>query len=102
MLTFIERSLSWREKAKKLGLKIEFIACDARELSKVFSKGSFDAVTTFFTSIAYMKELNDLMKFLKSVKYVLKEGGIFVADSPNPHEFMFKLGSGGGEGKCVV
>ncbi len=76
--------------------------CDARELSKVFSEGSFDAVTMFFTSIAYMRELNDLIKFLKSVKYVLRGGGIFVADSPNPHEFMFRLGSWGGEGRCAI
>ncbi len=85
-----------KEKVRDLGLNIEFIVCDARELSKVFSKGSFDAVTMFFTSIAYMKDLEDLMKLLKSVKYVLRDGGIFVADTPNPHTFMFKVGSEGG------
>ena len=91
-----------REKARRLGFKVKFVVCDARELSKEFSKGSFDAVTMFFTSIACMCELNDLIKLLKSVKYVLREGGIFIADSPNPHEFMFRLGSGGGEGRCAV
>jgi len=91
-----------REKAKKLGLNVNFVVCDARELDKVFSSDSFDAVTMFFTSIAYMTKLDDLIKLLKSVKYVLRDGGIFVADSPNPYEFMFRLGSGGGEGRPIT
>ncbi len=90
------------EKVRKLGLNVEFKVCDARELSKVFSKESFDAVTMFFTSIAYMKDLDDLVKLLKSVKYVLRSGGIFVADAPNPHEFMFRVGSLGGEYKPIT
>jgi len=56
----------------------------------------------FFTSTAYMTELDDLIKLLKSVKYVLRDGGIFVADTPNPYEFMFRLSSGGGKERPVT
>jgi len=91
-----------KEKARKLGLDVEFRVCDARELDKMFDSNSFDAVTMFFTSIAYMTELDDLVKLLKSVRHVLRKGGVFVADSANPHEFMFRLGSRGGENSSVT
>ncbi len=90
-----------RAKASGLGLSIEFKVCDARELSKLFSRESFDAVTMFFTSIAYMRNVKDLARLLRSVKHVLRRGGVFIADSPNPHEFMFRLGMEGGEGRTV-
>lgn len=73
-----------REKARKEGFDVKFVECDARELSKVFKPESFDAVTMFFTSIAYMVEWEDLIKLLKSAHHVLREGGVFVADAPKP------------------
>ncbi len=90
-----------REKARKEGFNIRFVECDARELSKAFEPESFDAVTMFFTSIAYMVEWGDLIKLLKSAHHVLREGGVFVADTPNPHHFLYRLGSLG-EGRVVA
>ena len=90
-----------REKARREGFDVRFVECDARELSKVFGPGSFDAVTMFFTSIAYMVEWEDLIKLLKSVLHVLREGGVFVADTPNPHRSMYWLG-GLGEGRVTA
>lgn len=81
---------------------MEFRVCDARELDKMFNSYSFDAVTMFFTSIAYMTELDDLVRLLKSVRHVLRKGGVFVADSANPYEFMSRLGSRCGENSSVT
>jgi len=82
-----------REKARREGYNIEFIECDARELDRVFEPESFDAVTMFFTSLAYMVEWEDLIKLLRSVHYVLRDGGFFYADAPNPHHYMYSLGN---------
>ena len=82
-----------REKARKEGFDVKFVQCDARELSKAFKPESFDAVTMFFTSIAYMVEWEDLIKLLRSAHHVLREGGVFVADTPNPHHFLYRLGN---------
>ncbi len=90
-----------KEKARREGLDVRFVECDARELGKVFEPRSFDAVTMFFTSIAYMVEWVDLIKLLKSVLHVLREGGVFVADTPNPHHTMYRLGSLG-EGRVTA
>lgn len=81
-----------REKMRKEGFDVRFIKCDARELSKVFEPESFDAVTMFFTSIAYMVEWEDLIKLLKSACHVLRDGGVFFADTPNPYHFLYRLG----------
>jgi len=84
-----------KEKAGREGFNVRFVKCDARELSKVFGPASFDAVTMFFTSIAYMVGWEELIKLLKSVHHVLRDGGVFVADTPNPHQLMFGLGERG-------
>ncbi len=91
-----------RRKAKKLGLDTEFLVCDARRIDEVFPEDFLDAVTVFFSSITYMTRINDLKRLLEAIKHVLKSGGIFIADSPNPYEFMFKLGREGGERKCTI
>ncbi len=90
-----------REKARRKGMNVEFIRCDARELSKAFGPKSFDAVTMFFTSIAYMTEWGDLIKLLKSALHVLRGGGVFIADSPNPHYSNYRLGDLG-EGRVTA
>ncbi len=82
-----------RKKARREGYDIEFIECDARDLDRVFEPSSFDAVTMFFTSIAYMLEWEDLVRLLRSARYVLRSGGIFFADTSNPHYFMYNLGN---------
>ncbi len=91
-----------RVKAREAGLKVDFVVTDARGLSRVFPSDSFDAVTMFFSSINYMTSWGDLLKLLSEVKYVLREGGVFVADAPNPHDLMFRLGRGGGEGRAYT
>lgn len=90
-----------RRKAIEAGLDIKFIVCDARELDKFFSESSFDVVTMFFSSINYMTSWKDLMRLLRSVKYVLRSGGIFIADAQNPYEYMFRL-SKNGEGRPIT
>ncbi|HDI73859.1 MAG TPA: class I SAM-dependent methyltransferase [Candidatus Korarchaeota archaeon] len=82
-----------REKVKRIGLSIPFIRGDARELGFV---EEFDAVTMFFTSISYMTRLDDLRKLMRGVYNSLKSGGLFIADSPNPYEFVKRLGESPG------
>ncbi len=84
-----------REKAARMGVEVEFKVADAREIDRVFPSGSFDAVTMFFTSLNYMIRLDDLERLLKAVYYVLREDGVFVADTPNPYEAFHRRGSRG-------
>jgi len=81
-----------REKAARSGLSVEFYVGDARSLDGLFPAESFDAVTMFFTSISYMATLEDLERLLRSTHYVLRQGGVFVADTPNPYSFFYHLG----------
>jgi len=86
------------EKAARMGLRVSFRVADVRELDAVFPTESFDAVTMFFTSLNYLIRVNDLKKAMRSIYNVLREGGVFVADIPNPYEALYRLGSRGGEG----
>ncbi len=84
-----------KEKSAKAGLKVSFRVADARGLDKVFSPGNFDAVTMFFSSINYMTNLGDLASLMRSASYVLREGGVLVADAPNPYSSFYRHGSRG-------
>lgn len=78
-----------REKAKRLGLSVEFMQGDAREME---FEEEFDAVTMFFSSLPYMTTWDDLIKLLKAVYRALKPGGVFVADETNPYYMARVLG----------
>ncbi len=84
-----------REKARRMGVKVEFRVVDARRLGEVFPRESFDAATMFFSSINYMLSLDDLASLLESVKHVLRDKGVFVADTPNPYDSMYRYGLSG-------
>jgi len=84
-----------REKAHRMGVEVEFKVTDARRLREVFPRESFDAVTMFFSSINYMLGLDDLVSLLRSVKHVLRDNGVFVADAPNPYDSMYRYGLSG-------
>ena len=83
------------EKAAKTGLSVSFRVADARDLARVFPPQVFDAVTMFFSSINYMTSLSDLVSLMRSAHYVLREGGVFVADAPNPYSSFYRHGSRG-------
>lgn len=88
-----------KSKAESEGLKLEFVKKDARNLDY---NGEFDAVTMFFTSIAYMVEDSDLNRLLTGVHRALKPGGVFVADTPNPYAFAYRFGAMPGPGVWEV
>ncbi len=77
-------------KAESEGLDIEFVRMDARSL--VYD-GEFDAVTMFFTSIAYMVSDSDLDRLLVGVYRALRPGGVFIADTPNPYASAYRYGA---------
>ena len=83
------------EKAAKAELSASFRVADARDLARVFPTQVFDAVTMFFSSINYMTSLSDLASLMRSAHYVLRMGGVFVADAPNPYSSFYRHGSRG-------
>ena len=85
-----------REKAVRMGIRALFRVADVRELDSVFPPESFDAVTMFFTSLNYMLNLDDLRKAMRAVYSVLRRGGVFVADTLNPYEALYRFGLRGG------
>ncbi len=101
-----------REKASKKGLEVECVEGDARRVDELFPEEGFDAVTMFFTTIAYMVERRDVERLLSAVRKVLAPGGVFVADYSNPYYFLYRLGERGenkpatwtasGEGEDIV
>jgi len=71
--------------ARKLGspeMRVGIVQGDVRKLP--FSRERFDAVTMFFTSINYMVSEEDLLALFRQILDVLRPGGVFLADSPNP------------------
>lgn len=71
-----------RRKARERGLDVEFVVGDMRRLGFA---SRFDAVTCFFTSINYNVMYDDLLQTFRGVYESLREGGVFVADAPNPY-----------------
>ena len=68
----IERA---KEKAQNLGLKIEFIVQDMRELQ--LSKG-FDCAICMFGGFGYLLSDEDLKRLFKGLRKVLKPDGLFL------------------------
>ena len=66
-----------REKAKKAGVKVQFIEQDMRSLSL---KKRFDLVTCWYDSLNYLLEYDDLVKTFANVAQVLKPKGLFIFD----------------------
>ncbi|GAB6135440.1 class I SAM-dependent methyltransferase [Thermococcus prieurii] len=67
-----------RRKAEERRLNVEFIRGNALELD---FEEEFDAVTMFFSSIMYFDD-SAIQELFDSVKWALKEGGVFIADFP--------------------
>lgn len=66
-----------REKARSLGLNINFIQQDMRALN---IPRKFDLITCFHDGLNYLLSIEDLIKTFKSVYNHLTEGGIFIFD----------------------
>jgi ubiquinone/menaquinone biosynthesis C-methylase UbiE len=66
-----------REKAEKSGLKIEFIEQDMRALS---FESQFDLVTSWFDSLNYLLEIDDLKACYQGIHRALNPGGLFIFD----------------------
>lgn len=74
---FIDRA---KETSKNLGLQIEFLEGDMRELP---FKNKFDAVINMFTSFGFFDQEEDDLKVLKGVSKALKPNGLFFLDTIN-------------------
>lgn len=69
-----------RERADKLGLRLNLEACDMRQIQHV---NEFDAIVNLFTAFGFFdSELEDLM-VLKGVERALKRDGQFLIDTIN-------------------
>lgn len=69
-----------KQKAKKLGLKIDFKKGDARNFR--FAK-KFDVIINMYTAFGYGTKQDD-QRIIKSVSRNLKRGGVFFIDLMNP------------------
>jgi len=68
-----------RKEAKKLGVTVNYLRMDMREIN---FKNEFDLVILLFTSFGYFDDDGNL-KVLKNVRDALKGGGHFCFDIPN-------------------
>ncbi|MFW6040583.1 MAG: class I SAM-dependent methyltransferase [Thermoplasmatota archaeon] len=66
-----------KEKAKREGLKVEFLQEDMRNFKK---EGYFDEVINFWSSFGYFKEKKENFKVIENVYSSLKKGGRFLID----------------------
>ncbi len=64
------------ENAKKAGFNINPTSFDWRELSKNYSRSSFDAVICLGNSLTCIFEKEDQLKTLREFHSVLKPGGV--------------------------
>lgn len=71
-----------KQKAKKEGLKIDFIEADIRTLDL---PNQFDLIFIPFNSIHHLYQNQDLFDVLNVVKKHLKEDGLFLLDCYNPN-----------------
>jgi len=75
-----------RQKAKREDLNTNFVEGDM--LALPFLNQEFDAVINIFTAFGYFSEKKDDEKVISEVFRVLKPGGIFILDLPNPNNFF--------------
>lgn len=59
-----------------------------------FAPGSFDGVTSFFTSFGYFEDEYDDVRVLREVRRALKDGGTFLLDFLNAGEVRANLKTG--------
>ena len=71
-----------RRKAVSAGVRAVFKVGDMR---RIRFRRRFDAVTCFFTSINYNVSDDDMLSTMKGVFRALRDGGVFIADAPNPY-----------------
>ncbi len=76
----IDISLSMLREAGKKGVSLVY--GDARVLP--FKDSSFDGVISIFDSLNYIMDDGELLQVFRSVRRVLKEGGIFLFDMNTP------------------
>lgn len=80
-MTCCDRSVSMielaRQKVKRAGRQITFEVTDMRELP---TNRFYDAVLCLYDSVNYLTELAEVVALLKSIKKILKPGGVFIFD----------------------
>jgi SAM-dependent methyltransferase len=69
-----------RRKAKKAGLKIDFLWSSIQDIELTTT---FDAVISMFAVISYQNDNEDLALACKNAKHHLKRGGLFIFDAWN-------------------
>lgn len=76
-----------RGKAQRMGLDIEWVQCDLRNLASVELSPSFDLAICFFDSLNYLTGNDDLLNVYRAVSALLRSGGTFVFDLHTEAEF---------------
>ncbi len=84
-MLFIEDA---RRKAREHGVedRVEFVVCDAKELSSVFEEASFDAVVNVWTTILGYGTREDDLKVLKEARAVTRAGGLLLIVNTASHD----------------
>ena len=87
--TGLDLSLPMLEAAAKASVTGGLVRADMRLLP--FIDGSFDVVTSYFTSFGYFDREREDLQVLREVRRVLVPGGTFLLDFMNAHQVVANL-----------
>jgi D-alanine-D-alanine ligase len=68
-----------------------FIKADMRDLKRIFSRGSFDAVVSLWNAWGYFDRRGDDRKTLDGISHILKPGGCLVINTLNEDGVIHRL-----------
>jgi len=71
-----------RQNSKALGTDVDFVQADFKELSKAFDR-KFDCVVCWGNSLGHELEAGGVLSALRSMRSVLKEGGVLMVQIRN-------------------
>lgn len=74
---------SLKAKTKKIDSKVEFFQANMLNLNDKFNLNEFDSVFCIGNSLVHLDNLNQISKFIKSAKGILKNGGSLIVQVIN-------------------
>jgi len=77
-----------REKIKQKKLKVKFLQKDMLNIAEDFPQHSFDSVICLGNTLVHLRDLKEIDVFLKGVKKLLRNEGLFFLQIVNYHRFL--------------
>ena len=89
--TGVDLSRPMLDAAREVSPETALVRADMRRLP--FENGSFDVVTSYFTSFGYFDERSEDLQVLREVRRVVRAHGLFLLDFMNAHHVVANLRS---------